>query len=146
MRCKSLLQYNIRLYMLFNLIGRFNSGSIYYLRNKNLVALNNVLPLKFRKVNLSSFFYSKIKVWRSNFEKLVFVQREIKFLRYINYFIVSFVSSKLFVNKVKVKIINFLRSNLLFHDCLVVFCSRFQSGFIFLGYNFFTCVWFNIHL
>lgn len=87
---------------------------------KNNVFLNLVpfIPIKFKTGYLSllnrKMFFSKIKQQKLGFLSSLFFSRKIYFIRYLNRFLLGFISSKLFVYKIKLKLCNFLKGNLLF--------------------------------
>lgn len=126
----------------WTILPKINSGVTY---NKNELLFSHYLPVKLHK-SLLNFKSLKIlnTVRFSSFEKLfqaLLYKYKLKvyckclyFLRYVDHFLIGIVGSTKFLNQIKLRIINFTRSNL--HVSLRDFNSTFYNEpCIFLGFK-----------
>nr|YP_009032719.2 maturase [Euglenaformis proxima]AGL11985.2 maturase [Euglenaformis proxima] len=104
------------------------------------------LPIKIEKHLLYSsnpgFFktltFSKMKEYycKSSVDfKVIFFDRQVSYIRYLDFFLLGFVSSKFIVSSFKRKIKNFLRTNLHFELSESKFHAASERSIYFLGYN-----------
>lgn len=73
-----------------------------------------LFPLKFRKKRLTDFWIAPLKSISSL--PCSFFSRKFYFARYLSHFLIGFISSKLFVYKLKCKISKFLKGNLFLEE------------------------------
>lgn len=108
---------------LFVLDSLFSFNFLFSLTNNVYFSLLPFIPIKFQIRDLlwlnKKISNLKFKLQKSNF---LFFSRKIYFTRYLNHFLLGFVSSKLFVYKIKFKLYNFLKGNLFF--------QRFSSDLV----------------
>nr|YP_009538638.1 maturase [Phacus pleuronectes]AYQ93658.1 maturase [Phacus pleuronectes] len=100
----------------------------------------NLLPIKLnsRRFNLCSFtyFFNKDKNFFNFYVNSTFkFQKNLNYVRYLDYFFLGFVSTKFFSLKFKNKIITFLIGNLFLKIENIILFSNLDKNIFFLGYN-----------
>lgn len=128
-----------------------NQFSMYTSVSSNALSLNNrnffnplssYLPIKLKKfLSLKSSIkviyrkkFIKLKTFSSSNLFFTFVNF-ISYLRYVDNFLIGFISSKKFSSYFQSKIYTFIRSNLHFDITKSIFHNVFDEGIYFAGYN-----------
>ena len=144
---------------ILNLIYKLNLkyNSIFKLKSKAhdiikcINCLNLLFPLKFNKkikFPSKSFSLYETKLFQKNKPPIFTLksfERKIEYVRFMNYFLIGLIGSKLFVLRVKSKIVSFINGNL---HLKIIYCNSFaffESQNFFLGYQI-RCAFLNFDL